>query len=105
LEVTGKQLVTVYANAFVDAGQDPNGHAEVDVFFFDAAACSGALSASFVTPQPLDAETDTWLSLKAGAVSGEYTKSVLVKLGVSKPFSAPSFSARFDNVLVKIQAP
>ena len=32
LSVAGARLVTVYANAFVDGGQDTDGHAEVDVF-------------------------------------------------------------------------
>lgn len=104
LNVTGQQLVTVYANAFIDRTEDSNGHAEVDVFFFDSADCSGEFGISFSTPQPLDAAVDTWLDLKAGAVSGASTRSVLVKLAISRPFRAPSFGARFDNVLLKAQA-
>lgn len=105
LPVTGKRLVTVYANARVDPGQDPDGHAEVDVFFFDAPGCTGNLASSFSTPQPLDAMPGVWLNLKAGSVSGELAQSMLVKLALSKPFRAPSFQARFDNVLVKVQSP
>lgn len=105
LPVAGKRLVTVYANARVDAGQDPDGHAEVDVFFFNAPGCTGNLASSFSTPQPLDAMPGVWLNLKAGSVSGELAQSMLVKLALSKPFRAASFGARFDNVLVKVQSP
>ena len=100
--VTGKKLITVYANAFVDSGQDPEGHAEVDVFFFNQPSCAGTSTSGFSTPQPLDAATDTWLTLKAGSVSNDSTQSLLVKLAISKPFHADSFHARFDNVLLRI---
>jgi hypothetical protein len=99
--VAGKKLITVYANAFVDSGQDPEGHAEVDVFFFNQASCAGASTSGFSTPQPLDAATDTWLTLKAGSLSTDSTQSLLVKLAISKPFHADSFHARFDNVLLR----
>ena len=105
LPVEGRQLVTVYANAVVDAGQDPQGHAEVDVFFFDAEKCAGGFTTSFSTPQPLDAMSGAWIDLKAGAVTGVNNQSVLVKLAISKPFRADSCRARFDNVLVKVQSP
>lgn len=105
VSVSGKQLVAVYANAFVPTGQDEAGRAEIDVFFFESADCSGSLSASFVTPQPLDGGVDRWMSLKAGQVSSDSTRSALVKLAVLKPFKAASFEARFDNVLIRTQAP
>jgi hypothetical protein len=103
LPVTGKQLLLAYANVLVDASQPAAGHAELDVYFFDVAACAGAYVTTFYTPQPLDASTYSWLTLKAGSVSGPNTKSALVTLALSVPLSAASFSARFDNVLVKIQ--
>jgi hypothetical protein len=102
--IAGKQLVTAYANAFVDAGQDADGKAEVDVFFFDAANCQGTFAGSFSTPQPTDGAAGSWLTLLAGSVSSEAVKSALVKLAISKPFRAASFQARFDNVLVKVQS-
>ncbi len=101
IPVAGKKLITVYANAFVDSGQDPEGHAEVDVFFFNQPACAGTSTSGFSTPQPLDAATDTWLTLKAGSLSSDSTQSLLVKLAISKPFHADSFRARFDNVLLR----
>jgi len=104
LSVTGKQLVTVYANALVDSDQALGGEAQVDVLFFDSRACAGAYVTSFSTPQPLDAANGEWLALKAGAISGANTKSVLVKLTVSRPFDAASFQAYFDNVLLKAAA-
>lgn len=103
--VGAKQLVTVYANAFVPAGQDGAGRAEIDVFFFESGDCSGSSNKSFVTPQPLDGGVDRWLALKAGQVAEDATRSVLVKLAILKPFKAASFEARFDNVLVRTQTP
>ncbi|HEX2673400.1 MAG TPA: matrixin family metalloprotease, partial [Polyangiaceae bacterium] len=98
-KVTGKRLVTVYANAFVDS--DRAGQARVDVQFFDTDSCTGGYSSNFVTPQPLDAENGQWLALKAGSVSGVNTRSVLVRLVVSRPLDEASVRARFDNVLLK----
>jgi hypothetical protein len=103
LPINGSQLVTVYANAFVAGGQAADGHAEVDVYFFDVAACGGTSVTSFSTPQPLDATTDKWLTLKAGSVSGPNAQSALVTIALSQPLSAASFSAHFDNVLLKTQ--
>ena len=100
------QLVTAYANAFVDSGQDATGRAQIIVFFFDGEGCTGAFTNSFTTPQPVDSDgLDQWIELKAGSVTGLATKSVLVKLALSRSYSAASFHARFDNVLVKVQQP
>lgn len=104
LEVTGKQLVTVYANALVETSQPTSGLAQISVLFFDSAACSGAYVTSFSTPQPLDALRDEWFALKAGSVTGPGTRSVLVRLVVMRPLDAASFQARFDNVLLKVLA-
>jgi hypothetical protein len=104
LEVTGRQLLTVYANALVDSDQPSAGLAQVDVLFFDTANCAGAYLSNFSTPQPLEALAGEWLALKAGAVSGPNTKSVLVRLVVSRPLDADSFQANFDNVLLKLTA-
>ncbi|HEY0462958.1 MAG TPA: matrixin family metalloprotease [Polyangiaceae bacterium] len=104
LKVDGKQLVTVYANAFVDADQSSLGVAEIRVLFFDSEACAGAYVSSFLTPQPLSVENAEWFALKAGSVSGPDTKSALVRLVVSRPLEAGSFQASFDNVLLKVRA-
>ncbi len=47
LEITGKQLVTVYANALVDSDQSSSGFALVDVQLFDSNACTGAFVTAF----------------------------------------------------------
>lgn len=101
--IDGAKLVLVYANAYVEDGQDEQGRAEVDVAFFDSEDCRGALSTSFSTPQPLDFAVDSWFTLKAGSVSAATTKSAQVKLALLKPFRANSFQARFDNVLLKAE--
>lgn len=105
VSVTGNQLLVVYANTRIDADQDPNGGAEIDVSFFDTTDCTGVATASFSTPQPPDAKTDAWLTLHAGTVSSVTNKSALITLGVAKPFRAQSLTARFDNILVRLQSP
>jgi len=105
LALSGTHLVTVYANAFVASGQAAGGYAEVDLSFFDTAACAGSEASKFSTPQPLDASTDEWLTLKAGSVSGPDTQSVLVALTIYRPLGSSSFSARFDNILLRKQTP
>ena len=107
VSVGGSLLVTAYAQAFVEAGQpDSAGRAQIVVFFFDGEDCTGAFTNSFTTPQPIDTNgLDHWLELKAGSVTSLSTKSMLVKLGLSRAFNAESFSARFDNILVKAQTP
>jgi len=104
IPIEGAKLVLVYANAFVDEGQDEQGRAEVDLAFFDSDDCTGALTTSFSTPQPLGASVGSWFTLKAGSVSAATTKSAYVKLALLKPFRAKSFQARFDNVLVKAES-
>lgn len=105
VSVAASQLLIVYANTRIDSDQDPNGNAEVDVSFFDTADCSGVATASFSTPQPPDAQLGTWLTLHAGSVTTASTKSALITLGVAKPFRAQSLTARFDNILVRLQSP
>jgi hypothetical protein len=105
LLVQPQELVIVYANANVDVGQDPAGSAEVDVSFFDSSDCSGLSTSTFSTPPPGGASPGAWWTLHAGSPSGTATKSALIELGVVKPFRATSMTARFDNVLVKIQSP
>jgi hypothetical protein len=104
--VGSMQLVTAYANTFVEPGQDQTGRAQIVVFFFDGEGCTGAFTSSFTTPQPLGTDgVGAWLELKAGSVTSLSTKSMLVKLGLSRPSKAASFHARFDNVLVRAQPP
>lgn len=103
IRMAGSKLVIVYANAFVDPAQDEQGRAEVDVAFFDSEDCSGPFSTTFSTPQPLDGGVGSWLTLKAGSISGASTKSAQIKLALLKPFRAPSFQVRFDNVLIRVE--
>jgi hypothetical protein len=101
--VSGGQIVSAYANAWVDDGQDSSGKAAVYVDFYDASDCTGMTTSSFSTPQPLDASTGSWLTLKAALLTSSATHSARVMLAVEKPFVAQSFHARFDNVLLKTQ--
>jgi hypothetical protein len=101
--VTGGQIVIAYANALVDDGQDSAGKAAVYVDFYDASDCTGTPTSSFSTPQPLDASTGSWLTLKAALLTQAATHSARVMLAIEKPFVAQSFHARFDNLLLKTQ--
>jgi hypothetical protein len=101
--VSGGQIVIAYANALVDDGQDSAGMAAVYVDFYDASDCTGMATSSFSTPQPLDASTGTWLTLKAALLTSAATHSARVLLAIEKPFTAQSFHARFDNLLLKTQ--
>jgi hypothetical protein len=105
IEVGPVQLVVVGANAKLDVGQDPAGSAEVDVSFFDNANCIGSATTTFATSQPQPAPTGSWLTLHAGSLSTAATQSALIKLGVVKPFRTQALSARFDNILVRVQPP
>ncbi|HEY1533974.1 MAG TPA: hypothetical protein VGF76_08140, partial [Polyangiaceae bacterium] len=103
VRVTGGQIVIAYANAWVDDGQDSTGNAALYVDFYNASDCTGTSTNSFSTPQPLDASTGTWLTLKAALLTSSATHSARVMLAIEKPFVAQSFHARFDNVLLKTQ--
>jgi len=101
--VSGGQIAIAYANAWVDDGQDSTGTAAVYVDFYDASDCAGTSTSSFSTPQPLDASSGRWLTLKAALLTSAATHSARVMLALEKPFVAQSFHARFDNVLFKTQ--
>jgi hypothetical protein len=101
--VSGGQIVIAYANTLVDNGQDSSGKAALDVDFYDTSNCTGMTTSSFSTPQPLDASTGNWLTLKAALLTSTATHSARVMLAIEKPFAAQSFHARFDNVLLKTQ--
>jgi hypothetical protein len=101
--ISGGQIVIAYANAFVDDGQDSSGNAAIYVDFYDASDCTGMTTSSFSTPQPLDASTGKWLTLKAALLTSAATHSARVMLAIEKPFATQSFHARFDNVLLKTQ--
>ena len=104
VRVSGGQIVLAYANALVDDGQDESGKAAIYVYFYDASECTGTSTSSFSTPQPLDASTGTWLTLKAALLTSAATHSARVMLAIEKPFVAQSFHARFDNLLLKTES-
>jgi hypothetical protein len=105
LTVSGKQLVIAYANALIDEGQDRDGQASLHVAFFDSADCVGNSSSDFTTPAPLDATAGAWLTIQAGSVSSQTTKSARVELALSKPLQSQSFQAHFDNILLEVRPP
>ena len=105
VKIAGEQLVTVYADVWVGGDQDSKSYGKVEVYFFDSDACVGPYLTNFVTPQPLEAMPGAWQLLKAGALSGQNTRSGLVKLALGSPAFVTPLAARFDNVLLKVQRP
>jgi len=101
----GYKLVIAYASALVDAGADSEDppEAELEVTFFQGDDCSGASDGYFETPP--SAATDAWVTIQAGNLSKDTTRSVSVALvGVSADATA-EFDVYFDNVMLKAQDP
>ena len=95
------QLIDIFVNAYIDRGQIA-GQAAISLWFFSDVSCpeSDSVLDSFETESALTPATLLVLhgtkSVAPGALSAR------VRLGVSKPFQAASFSVHFDNVLVHV---
>ncbi|HEY2406928.1 MAG TPA: hypothetical protein VGI10_13045 [Polyangiaceae bacterium] len=97
----GKQLLIVYANAFIAADQDPAGQAAVDVRFFDQDDCAGDFRGTFSTPP--SAVVGSWFTVQAGSLAADTTRSASIRLVTQRPLRASSFGVYFDNILAKAQ--
>lgn len=94
------QELDVYASALVKSGQG-EGEASLGIFSFSTDDCSGS-----PLGLPLDVPTvgrDIWQTIGAHRALPPMTASVLVRLGVSKPFRSPRFDVYFDNVLLRLK--
>jgi hypothetical protein len=95
------QPETVIA-VFADAKLEDNsvvGKASLGLWFFADAECTGDSAVEvYQTPEVYD--TGMTITLSGANAVPEGARSVRVRLGVSKPFRAETFSVRFDNVLV-----
>ncbi len=90
----------VAARALVPGGQG-EGSAGVNVWFFGADDCADYLLSS-VGPAPVT-QTDAWLLVQGKVKAPPATRSMLVRLVVSKPYPQASLAALFDDVLVREQ--
>jgi hypothetical protein len=99
--LSGKQLVIVWANAFVEADAD-SAKAMLEFTFFDTPDCSGP-TGLFVDTPPTHVN-NAWAVVQAGQLSPVTTKSVSVDLVGLNGAPDAEFSAYFDNVMLKAKA-
>lgn len=79
-------------------GAEGQGWGGLNLWFYDGADCTGtAVTAS----TPLLGTTTDWSLTETRAEAPENTQSMLVRLVVNKPFSAPAITVDFDNVLIR----
>jgi hypothetical protein len=87
----------VGARVRVASGQG-EGEAGVNLMFFGGDACAGQLLGG--ENVAFTSKTDQWSVVKNTSQIPAGTRSMRVRLMVSKPFSQASFEAQFDDVLV-----
>jgi hypothetical protein len=96
--VSEGQLIDIYANAEIAAGQAA-GKTAIGLWFFPADACPGDTASDvYETSEAFD--TGQTITLRVTKLVQAQMRSMRVRLGVIKPFRAASFSVRFDNVLI-----
>jgi hypothetical protein len=95
--IDGGTRVAAYANVLAESGQG-QGSASLGGFFFETRDCSGPMLGP-----PLEAfatALDLWQVVAAEQSVPNGAHSLLVRLGVTKPYRSASFGAYFDDVLV-----
>jgi hypothetical protein len=100
--VEGARLIIAYASAFVETADEAlePASAQLEISFFDANDCAGAVSGYFETPR--SNVTGAWATIHAGGVSTPATRSISIVLGGSKG-GAAELHVYFDNVMLKTQ--
>ena len=94
--VSAGQVIDIAANALIDAGP-VQGRTVLILWFFPTDTCGNAPVDVYKTSEEF--ATGKRITLR-GTKAVDRTGSMLVRLGVVKPFKADSFSVRFDNVLI-----
>jgi hypothetical protein len=74
------------------------GQAGVNLTFFGADGCEGVLLGG--QDLAFTSSTGKWLKVRGKLVVPPGTRSAKVRLMVEKPFEAPTFEARFDDIVV-----
>jgi len=103
VDLAGEQLVIAYAQAFVkpEPGAEDPPRALLEISFFEADACDGERSRYFATPP--SAATDEWVTIQAGGLATDATRSLSIALVATKAQSAADVTVYFDNVMLKVQ--
>jgi hypothetical protein len=105
LPLDGRKLVIAYANAFVAEASDDEHplQAQLAVSFYAEASCAGEATGFFETP-PSTASA-TWITVQAGGLSDEGSRSMSISLVGVKPSAEAKLEAYFDNIMLKAQEP
>lgn len=103
LPLDGRKLVIAYANAFVvEASNEEHPlQAQLAVSFYAQASCAGEATGFFETPP--STESARWVTVQAGGLSDEGSRSMSIALVGVKPSSEAKLEAYFDNVMLKAQ--
>jgi hypothetical protein len=88
----------IAAQTFIPTGQG-SGVADIAVQLFPSSDCSGAASGAWSSA--VTSATGAWDTLSGSFVAPTGAKSMRVRLTAVKMFSAPAFTAQFDNVLLE----
>lgn len=105
VDLAGQQLVIAYVQAFVEStpGAQDAPQALLEVSFFEADACGGERHRYFTTPP--STATGEWVTIQAGGLATEATRSLSIELVATQATSASDLSVYFDNVMLKAQLP
>ena len=79
-------------------GEEGQGWGGLNLWFYDGADCTGTV---VTASTPLLGTTADWSLTETRAEAPENTQSMLVRLVVNKPYSAPAIAIDFDNVLIR----
>jgi hypothetical protein len=99
LRVEGDAKLELAGNAFIGPDQG-EGLATISAWSFETDDCSGARLDAFDLAH---SQTGLWLTLRGEPTLPPATRSLLVRLGVTKAVRAATFQVLFDNVLVRKQ--
>lgn len=105
LPVNAGKVYELAADIFVPSGQgmgfdgDYTSDAELSLFFYDSADCTGQTASNYTSTQITQA--GEWVHVEGSTPAPKESGSMAVRLSTQKPFRQVSFEARFDNVLVR----
>jgi hypothetical protein len=100
LELTGRWLVIAYAQVLAEpAAPAEMSRAQLQVSFFASRECEGEPIGFFETPTSV--EQDDWVTVQAGGVSDEKSRSMSIALSGVKPAEAKELVVYFDNIMLK----
>lgn len=98
VEVTGGDTYDVIGMARV-VNEETAGKGLLNVWYFSSEDCSGNVRAGFSSATAVSAER--WSQVRIISSAPVNAASMLVRLGVQKPFREASAQVRFDDLLVK----